>query len=188
MIGLLHSPGPSPVNHLSWPDSRAAGQPGSRRRARQHRATRRQSPSCPELTAIGHAGRPARSAATPAPTRGSSGCDGPGRDRPRAEAGTAGSRALPRRGGPAPAGGPAPLPRASSSDAEPSPRAGVRGRPTCRARTALHSTVTPVAPKIRGGGYIFLARRSDHPTRHVHVYRNGRLFVAGHQRPFPCAS
>jgi len=26
-------------------------------------------------------------------------------------------------------------------------------------------------PKIRLGGYIFLARRSDHPPRHVHVYR-----------------
>jgi hypothetical protein len=32
-------------------------------------------------------------------------------------------------------------------------------------------------PKIRRGGYIFLARRSDHPPRHVHVYRNGRLIV-----------
>ena len=32
-------------------------------------------------------------------------------------------------------------------------------------------------PKIRRGGYIFIARRSDHPPRHVHVYRNGRLIV-----------
>lgn len=32
-------------------------------------------------------------------------------------------------------------------------------------------------PKIRHGGYIFLARRSDHPPRHVHVYRNGQLIV-----------
>jgi hypothetical protein len=32
-------------------------------------------------------------------------------------------------------------------------------------------------PKIRLGGYIFIARRSDHPPRHVHVYRNGRLIV-----------
>jgi Domain of unknown function (DUF4160) len=32
-------------------------------------------------------------------------------------------------------------------------------------------------PKIRLGGYIFLARRSDHPPRHVHVYQNGRLVV-----------
>jgi Domain of unknown function (DUF4160) len=32
-------------------------------------------------------------------------------------------------------------------------------------------------PKIRRGGYIFLAWRSDHPPRHVHVYRNGRLVV-----------
>jgi hypothetical protein len=32
-------------------------------------------------------------------------------------------------------------------------------------------------PKIRRGGYIFVARRSDHPPRHVHVYRNGRLIV-----------
>ena len=32
-------------------------------------------------------------------------------------------------------------------------------------------------PKIRRGGYIFIARRSDHPPRHVHVYRDGRLIV-----------
>jgi len=32
-------------------------------------------------------------------------------------------------------------------------------------------------PKIRLGGYIFIARRSDHPPRHVHVYRDGRLIV-----------
>ncbi|MGH7268281.1 MAG: DUF4160 domain-containing protein [Candidatus Rokuibacteriota bacterium] len=32
-------------------------------------------------------------------------------------------------------------------------------------------------PKIRRGGYVFIARRSDHPPRHVHVYRNGRLIV-----------
>lgn len=32
-------------------------------------------------------------------------------------------------------------------------------------------------PKIRRGGYIFVAWRSDHPPRHVHVYRAGRLVV-----------
>ena len=32
-------------------------------------------------------------------------------------------------------------------------------------------------PKIRLGGYIFIARRSDHPPRHVHVYRKRRLIV-----------
>ena len=32
-------------------------------------------------------------------------------------------------------------------------------------------------PKIRRGGYIFLSWRSDHPPRHVHVYRAGRLVV-----------
>jgi hypothetical protein len=32
-------------------------------------------------------------------------------------------------------------------------------------------------PKIRRGGYIFIVRRSDHPPRHVHVYRDGRLIV-----------
>lgn len=31
--------------------------------------------------------------------------------------------------------------------------------------------------KVRRGGYIFLARKSDHPPRHVHVYREGRLVV-----------
>jgi uncharacterized protein DUF4160 len=32
-------------------------------------------------------------------------------------------------------------------------------------------------PKIRRGGYVFLTRRSDHPPRHVHVYRDRRLVV-----------
>ena len=32
-------------------------------------------------------------------------------------------------------------------------------------------------PKIRRSGYIFIARVSDHPPRHVHVYRDGRLIV-----------
>jgi len=32
-------------------------------------------------------------------------------------------------------------------------------------------------PKIRRGGYVFIARRSDHPPRHVPVYRSGRLVV-----------
>lgn len=32
-------------------------------------------------------------------------------------------------------------------------------------------------PKIRLGGYIFIAWRSDHPPRHVHVYQKGKLVV-----------
>lgn len=32
-------------------------------------------------------------------------------------------------------------------------------------------------PKIRRGGYVFVAWKSDHPPRHVHVYRNRRLVV-----------
>lgn len=32
-------------------------------------------------------------------------------------------------------------------------------------------------PKIRRGGYVFLAWKGDHGPRHVHVYRNGRLIV-----------
>ncbi len=32
-------------------------------------------------------------------------------------------------------------------------------------------------PKVRRGDYVFIARRGDHPPRHVHVYRNGRLIV-----------
>jgi len=32
-------------------------------------------------------------------------------------------------------------------------------------------------PKIRRGGFIFIAWRSDHPPRHVHVYRSGKLIV-----------
>jgi Domain of unknown function (DUF4160) len=31
--------------------------------------------------------------------------------------------------------------------------------------------------KIRKGGYVFLSWVSDHPPRHVHVYRSGRLVV-----------
>jgi hypothetical protein len=31
--------------------------------------------------------------------------------------------------------------------------------------------------KIRRGGYIFLSWTSDHPPRHVHVYRAGKLVV-----------
>jgi hypothetical protein len=37
--------------------------------------------------------------------------------------------------------------------------------------------VTLHVPKIRLGGYIFIAWRSDHPPRHVHVYQKGRLVV-----------
>lgn len=36
--------------------------------------------------------------------------------------------------------------------------------------------MTAVA-KIRRGGYVFLSWKGDHPPRHVHVYRNGRLVV-----------
>ncbi len=32
-------------------------------------------------------------------------------------------------------------------------------------------------PKIRRGGYIFVAWKGDHPPRHVHVYRDGKLVV-----------
>lgn len=32
-------------------------------------------------------------------------------------------------------------------------------------------------PKIRRGGYIFLAWVGDHSPRHVHVYRDGQLVV-----------
>jgi hypothetical protein len=31
--------------------------------------------------------------------------------------------------------------------------------------------------KIRLGGYIFITWKSDHPPRHVHVYREGELVV-----------
>lgn len=29
--------------------------------------------------------------------------------------------------------------------------------------------------RIRRGGYIFLTWKADHPPKHVHVYRDGRL-------------
>jgi len=32
-------------------------------------------------------------------------------------------------------------------------------------------------PKIRRGGFIFIAWKSDHSPRHIHVYRDGRLIV-----------
>ena len=31
--------------------------------------------------------------------------------------------------------------------------------------------------KIRRAGYVFVSWKSDHPPRHVHVYREGRLIV-----------
>ncbi len=31
--------------------------------------------------------------------------------------------------------------------------------------------------KLRRGGYIFIAWKGDHPPRHVHVYRDGKLVV-----------
>jgi hypothetical protein len=31
--------------------------------------------------------------------------------------------------------------------------------------------------KLRCGGYVFVTWTSDHPPRHVHVYRDGRLVV-----------
>jgi len=31
--------------------------------------------------------------------------------------------------------------------------------------------------KLRRGGYIFISWQSDHPPRHVHVYRDGKLVV-----------
>lgn len=32
-------------------------------------------------------------------------------------------------------------------------------------------------PKLRRGGYVFLAWQGDHSPRHVHVYRDGELVV-----------
>ena len=31
--------------------------------------------------------------------------------------------------------------------------------------------------KIRRGGFIFITWKGDHPPRHVHIYRDGRLIV-----------
>jgi hypothetical protein len=31
--------------------------------------------------------------------------------------------------------------------------------------------------KHRRGGYVFITWKGDHPPRHVHVYRDGRLIV-----------
>jgi hypothetical protein len=40
--------------------------------------------------------------------------------------------------------------------------------------------------KYRRGRYIFITWKGDHPPRHVHVYRDGRLIVKwdlDHQKP-----
>ena len=31
--------------------------------------------------------------------------------------------------------------------------------------------------KVKRGGYVFMSWKSDHPPRHVHVYREGKLIV-----------
>lgn len=31
--------------------------------------------------------------------------------------------------------------------------------------------------RIKRGGYVFITWKGDHPPRHVHVYRKGRLVV-----------
>jgi len=31
--------------------------------------------------------------------------------------------------------------------------------------------------KLRRGGFVFVTWKGDHPPRHVHVYRDGRLLV-----------
>jgi len=31
--------------------------------------------------------------------------------------------------------------------------------------------------RVRRGGFIFITWKGDHPPRHVHVYRDGRLVV-----------
>lgn len=31
--------------------------------------------------------------------------------------------------------------------------------------------------KLRRGGYVFITWKGDHPPRHVHVYRDGKLVV-----------
>ena len=31
--------------------------------------------------------------------------------------------------------------------------------------------------KVRRGGYVFLTWKGDHPPRHVHIYRDGKLVV-----------
>jgi hypothetical protein len=31
--------------------------------------------------------------------------------------------------------------------------------------------------KVRRGGFVFLSWKGDHPPRHVHVYREGKLIV-----------
>lgn len=40
--------------------------------------------------------------------------------------------------------------------------------------------------KIRRGGYVLVAWKGDHPPRHVHVYRDGKLVVKwdlDHKKP-----
>ena len=40
--------------------------------------------------------------------------------------------------------------------------------------------------KIRRGGYVFVTWKGDHPPRHVHVYRDGKLVLKwdlDHKKP-----
>jgi hypothetical protein len=43
--------------------------------------------------------------------------------------------------------------------------------------------------KYRRGGYVFITWKGEHPPRHVHVYRDGKLIVKwDNQRPIKGAA
>jgi hypothetical protein len=41
----------------------------------------------------------------------------------------------------------------------------------------INGNVLDRVGKYRRGGYVFITWKGDHPPRHVHVYRDGRLIV-----------
>ena len=49
-------------------------------------------------------------------------------------------------------------------------------RPPIRNVTSYGNILSPVG-KYRRGGYVFITWIGDHPPRHVHVYRDGKLIV-----------
>jgi hypothetical protein len=61
------------------------------------------------------------------------------------------------------------------------PTADVASRPhlygICVACKPVSPEVTFLVPRVRRGGYVFIAWKGDHSPRHVHVYRDGSFVL-----------
>ena len=53
----------------------------------------------------------------------------------------------------------------------------MRGLSWCSVTSRTDWSWTCVGGKYRRGGYVFITWKGDHPPRHVHVYRDGKLIV-----------